>query len=124
MATLLVALSVLVRSGWGGEVGRRRERRGGAWQAGDLSTHLHYSASPSASDSIRGPFISPASTTASLVDAHKAVGQLKHVVAQADDHKLRVLGAVLDVVAHDGHVLEVWGKGAGSGGCEAVPAQR
>lgn len=42
-----------------------------------------------------------------LVDADKAVGQLEHVVAQADDHELRVLGALLYVVRHDAHVLEV-----------------
>ena len=39
--------------------------------------------------------------------AHQAVGQLEHVVAQADDDELRVLGALLDVVRHDAHVLEV-----------------
>lgn len=50
-----------------------------------------------------------------LVDAHQPVCQLKHVVAQADDHKLRVLGALLDVVPHDGHVLEVCGAGARAG---------
>lgn len=42
-----------------------------------------------------------------LVDAYEAVGQLEHVVAQADDDKLRVLGALLDVVRHNAHVLEV-----------------
>ena len=42
-----------------------------------------------------------------LVDAHQPVCQFKHVVAQADDHELRVLGPLLDVVRHDGHVLEV-----------------
>ena len=36
-----------------------------------------------------------------LVDANQTVRQLKHVVAQADDHKLRVLGALLDIVRHD-----------------------
>lgn len=34
-----------------------------------------------------------------LVDADQAVCQLKHVVAQADDNKLGVLCALLDVVA-------------------------
>jgi len=42
-----------------------------------------------------------------LVDADQAVRQLKHVVAQADDNKLRVLGPLLDVVCHNAHVLEV-----------------
>ena len=42
-----------------------------------------------------------------LVDAHKPVCQLKHVVAKTDDHKLRVLGALLDVVCNDGHILEI-----------------
>jgi hypothetical protein len=36
----------------------------------------------------------------SLIDAHQAIRQLKHVVAQADDDKLGVLGALLDIVAH------------------------
>ena len=36
--------------------------------------------------------------------------KLKHVVAQADDDKLGVLGAFLDVVGHNGHVLEVCAK--------------
>lgn len=43
----------------------------------------------------------------SLVDADQAVCQLKHIVAQADDDKLGVLGALLDVVRHNGHILEV-----------------
>ena len=42
-----------------------------------------------------------------LVDADQAVRQLKHVVAQTDDHELRVLGPLLDVVRHDAHILEV-----------------
>lgn len=42
-----------------------------------------------------------------LVDSHEAVGQLKHVVAQADDYELRILGALLYVVRHNAHVLEV-----------------
>lgn len=47
-----------------------------------------------------------------LVDAHQAVSQLKHVVAQRDDDKLRVLSALLNVVAHDGHILEICSKQA------------
>jgi len=42
-----------------------------------------------------------------LVDSHQPVGQLEHVVAQRDDDELRVARALLDVVAHDGHVAEV-----------------
>ena len=45
-----------------------------------------------------------------LVDPHQAVCQLEHVVAQADDDELRVLRLLLDVVGHDGHVLEVCNK--------------
>lgn len=36
-----------------------------------------------------------------FVDAYKAVCQLKHVIPQADDDKLSVLGALLDVVRHN-----------------------
>ena len=36
-----------------------------------------------------------------LVDAHQSVGQLKHVVTQADDDELRVSRPVLDIVPHD-----------------------
>lgn len=43
----------------------------------------------------------------SLVDADQAVRQFKHVVAKADDHKLRILGPLLDVVRHNAHILEV-----------------
>ena len=39
---------------------------------------------------------------ADLVDADEAVGELKHVVAERDDDKLGVLGALLDVVGYDG----------------------
>ncbi len=42
-----------------------------------------------------------------FVDAHKAVCQLKHIVPQADDYKLSILGTLLDVVRHNGHILEV-----------------
>ena len=42
-----------------------------------------------------------------LVDAHQAVSQLKHIVAQADDHELRILGPLLDIVRHNRHILEV-----------------
>ncbi len=44
---------------------------------------------------------------------HQAVGEFEHVVAQADDDELRVLRALLDVVRHDGHVLEVCVAGLG-----------
>lgn len=40
-----------------------------------------------------------------LVHAHEASGELKHVVAQGDDDELGVLGALFDVVGHDGHLL-------------------
>ena len=40
-------------------------------------------------------------------EAHQAVRQLEHVVAQADDDELRIAGALLDVVRHDRHILEV-----------------
>lgn len=36
-----------------------------------------------------------------LVDAYKSVCQLKHVVSQADDHKLGILCAFLDVMCHN-----------------------
>ena len=42
-----------------------------------------------------------------LVHAHEAGGKLKHVVAQGDDDKLGVLGALFDVVGHDGHLVVV-----------------
>ena len=37
-----------------------------------------------------------------LVDTDEAVGKLKHVVAERDDDELGVLGALLDIVCHDG----------------------
>lgn len=37
-----------------------------------------------------------------LVDTNKAGCQLEHVVAERDDDELGVLGALLDVVGHDG----------------------
>lgn len=40
-----------------------------------------------------------------LVHADEAGGELKHVVAQGDDDELGVLGALFDVVGHDGHLL-------------------
>ena len=45
----------------------------------------------------------------SLVDPHQSVGQLEHVGPQGDDDELGVLGPLLDVVGHYGHVLEVQG---------------
>ena len=36
-----------------------------------------------------------------FVDAHKTVCQLKHVIPQADDDKLCILGALLDIVRHN-----------------------
>lgn len=42
-----------------------------------------------------------------LVDAHKPVCQLKHVVAQTNNHKLRILGSLLDIVCNDRHILEI-----------------
>ena len=42
-----------------------------------------------------------------LVNPYKTVCQLKHVVAQTDDHKLSILCALLDVVCHNGHILEI-----------------
>lgn len=39
-----------------------------------------------------------------LVHAHEPRRELKHVVAQRDDDELRVLGALLDIVGHDGHL--------------------
>lgn len=36
-----------------------------------------------------------------FVDADEPLGELKHVVAQADDDELRVLGAFLDVARDD-----------------------
>jgi len=44
-----------------------------------------------------------------LVDAHQAIGQLEHVGPQGYDYELRVLGPLLDIVGHDGDVLEVEG---------------
>lgn len=40
-----------------------------------------------------------------LVDADQAGRKLEHVVAQRDDDELGVLGTLLDVVGHDGHLL-------------------
>ena len=45
----------------------------------------------------------------SFVDADEAIGQLKHVVAQADDDELCVLRPLLDVVSHNRHVFEIKG---------------
>lgn len=42
-----------------------------------------------------------------FVDPNKPVRQLEHVVPQADDDELRVLGSLLDVVCHNGDVLEI-----------------
>lgn len=42
-----------------------------------------------------------------LVDADQPVRQLEHVGPQRDDDELGVPGPLLDVVGHDGHVLEV-----------------
>lgn len=39
--------------------------------------------------------------------AHQAVCELEHVVPQADDHELCIFSALLDVVRHDRHVLEI-----------------
>lgn len=36
-----------------------------------------------------------------FVDAYKSVCQLKHVISQADDHKLCILCALLDVMCHN-----------------------
>ena len=44
-----------------------------------------------------------------LVDADQPVSQFEHVGTQRDDDELGVAGALLDVVAYDGHVLEVQG---------------
>ena len=41
----------------------------------------------------------------SLVDADQTIRQLEHVVPQRDDNELRILGALLDVVRNDAHVL-------------------
>ena len=48
-------------------------------------------------------------TDMSFVDADEAIGQLKHVVAQADDDELCVLRPLLDVVSHNRHVFEIKG---------------
>ena len=40
-------------------------------------------------------------------EAHQTVSQLKHVVAEADDNELRILGALFDVVCYNWHILEV-----------------
>lgn len=42
-----------------------------------------------------------------LVDANEAIGQLEHVRPQRNDDELGVAGALFDVVADDGHVLEI-----------------
>jgi len=62
-----------------------------------------------------------------LVDAHKPVCQLKHVVAQTNDHKLRILGALLNIVCNDGHILEICRHKHASGnaqGCQRADASR
>lgn len=43
----------------------------------------------------------------SLVNSNKTVRQLKHVVSQADNHELGILGPFLDVITDNRHVLEV-----------------
>ena len=42
-----------------------------------------------------------------LVDTDQLIGQLEHVVPQGDDYELCVLGAFLDIVAHDLHVTVI-----------------
>ncbi|ETN00818.1 hypothetical protein PPTG_24185 [Phytophthora nicotianae INRA-310] len=45
-----------------------------------------------------------------LVNPHQSIRELEHVVAQGDDDELCVARALLDVVAHNRHVLEVQGS--------------
>ena len=42
-----------------------------------------------------------------LVNADEMVGQLEHVVSEADDDELGVLGAFFDVVSYNGDILKV-----------------
>ena len=44
-----------------------------------------------------------------LVDSNQSVRKLKHIVAQADDDELGILGSLLDIVGHDGDVAKVKG---------------
>lgn len=45
-----------------------------------------------------------------FVDADQAISKLEHVVPEADDHKLRVFGPLLDVVRHYRDVFEICGS--------------
>ena len=49
-------------------------------------------------------------TIVRLVNPHETICQLKHVASQWNDDKLGVFSAFLDVVGHDGDVLEVQGS--------------
>ena len=42
-----------------------------------------------------------------LVDTHKLIGQLEHVVPQRDDDELGIFGSLLDVLRDDRDVLVV-----------------
>ena len=69
--------------------------------------HHALAARKSGSERIHGAGEQVLGTASTNVRAHQAVSQLEHVVPQADDHELRILGALLDVVSHDRHVFEV-----------------
>lgn len=47
---------------------------------------------------------------AGLVDAHKTIGQFKHVVSQTDNDKLCILGAFCNVVGDNRDVTEIQGS--------------
>ena len=42
-----------------------------------------------------------------LIDTNKTVSQLEHVGSQGDDDELSISGPFLDVVGHNGDVLEI-----------------
>ena len=49
-------------------------------------------------------------TIVGLINTHETICQLKHIASQGYDDELCVFGPLLDVICHDGDVLEVQGR--------------
>ncbi len=46
----------------------------------------------------------------SLINPHQLISQVKHIIPQRNDNKLRILRPLLNIIAHNGHILKIQGR--------------